>query len=116
MPSISKQLLQAYQMQDLAFNAAMSLKEEMEVDGKLVVRRDEYGKPVDAPAIAQLMQAWERAQQRISFHRRVPAPGVLKPEESKKVKRLRSPGGPGVLIDVTPQVQVTAPASEPPKA
>lgn len=111
MPTISKQLTQAYQMQDLAFNVAMALKADItEAEtGKVKIVRDEYGKPVDAPAIAQLIKAWESAQQRISFHRRVPSPGSLKPVAGEGRRRRRAPIVP--LADSPTQAVVTGTAS-----
>ena len=84
---ISKGLAQAYQLQDFAFEALMSLKIMLTgEDGKLNLTRE------DASAIVSLQKAWQGCQERISFHRRVPSPGSLKPERPKPKTRPRASG------------------------
>jgi hypothetical protein len=85
---ISKGLKQAYAVQDFAFDAIEALKAQFTgEDGKLKLMRD------DAMSIAQVHRVWQGAQERISFHRRVPSPGSLKPEKQDKQKP-RKPFGP----------------------
>jgi len=86
---ISKGLTQAYQLQDFAFEALMSLRAVLTgEDGKLNLTRE------DASAIVSLQKAWQGCQERISFHRRVPSPGSLKPERPKPKGRTRPPIAP----------------------
>jgi hypothetical protein len=54
-------------------------------DGKLNLTRE------DASAIVSLQKAWQGCQERISFHRRVPSPGSLKPERKPSKQRKRPP-------------------------
>lgn len=75
---ISKGLKQAYAMQDFAFDSAMSLREALSKGGRLNITRE------DSQAIAQLVKAWEIAQDRIRIHRNKPLPGVMKPEPKRK--------------------------------
>ncbi len=103
MPTISKGLLQAYEMQDFAHLAAMALKESLTIDGKLKLGRG------DAKAIADLMGAWRTAQERISFHRRVPSPGSLKPAEATKRRRGRGQG----TIELVPAQPITLTDAQP---
>src|SRR5439155_26773014 len=78
---ISKGLSQAYQLQDFAFEALMSLKAVLTgKDGKLNLTRE------DASAIVSLQKAWQGCQERISFHRRIPNPGSLRPDRKPKRK------------------------------
>jgi hypothetical protein len=72
---ISKGLKQAYDLQDFTFQAALALKQSLtKEDGTLTVTRD------DAMAIKQLVSAWESAQHRVAFHRKMPSPGSLRPQ------------------------------------
>jgi hypothetical protein len=86
MPTISRGLKQAYDLQDFAFKLVMAIKSDVSEGETVKVRRDEEGRPLDAPAVAQLVKAWESCQQRIQVHRRVPNPGSLKPESIKSKK------------------------------
>ena len=83
MPRISKGLRQAYELQDFAFDAAMSFKASLSsVDGRLKIARE------DAQSISVLVKAWEACQQRVQVHRRVPNPGSRKHAvEQPKAKR-----------------------------
>jgi len=84
-------LIQAYKLRDFASAAAMALQEDMLDDkGKLIIRRDEYGKPVDLAAIAQLIKGWSEARDAIRIIRGRPLPGSLKPEPKSKGKAVRS--------------------------
>ena len=84
---ISKGLTQAYQLQDFAFDAVMSLKAALTgKDGKLNLTRE------DASAIVSLQKAWQGCQERISFHRRVPNPGSLRPEKRSAKRKPRITG------------------------
>ena len=82
---ISKGLKQAYELQDLTFNAALALKESLSADGRLSVTRD------DASAIASLIKALDSCQERIRIHRNKPLPGSLKPQKSESRRRVRNP-------------------------
>lgn len=77
---ISKGLLQAYQIQDLTYDTLIAFKEGMKKEGKLSPSR------ADAKAVKDLVAAWREAQERVSFHRRVPSPGVMRPEDRPKRK------------------------------
>jgi hypothetical protein len=70
----SKQLLQSYQVMDFTFDSIVAMKASLTQDGKLKLTRE------DALAVKALVSAWESAQQRVSFHRRVPSPGVIRRE------------------------------------
>ena len=77
----SKGLSQAYDLQDFAYSALMSLREKLRSPtGSLDITRD------DAQAIAQLIKSWETAQDRIRIHRGKPLPGSLRPEKKSKAK------------------------------
>lgn len=82
---ISKGLKQSYALQDFCFDAAVAVRGALTTkDGKLTVARE------DAVAIRSLIAAWTACQERIAFHRRVPSPGVLKPEpKTSPRKRMR---------------------------
>lgn len=98
-------LTQAYALRDLAANTAMALRDELlQPDGKLLIKRDEYGKPVDAPAIAQLIRAWSEAREAIRILRGRPLPGSLRPEK-RTSKR-------SVAQSATPIVAMPANANE----
>ena len=85
----------------------MALKESMTSDsGELIIRRDEYGKPVDAPAIAQLIRAWSEAREAIRILRGRPLPGSLRPERKPKHR-------PRARVSAT---KVQAPPAAPPPA
>src|SRR5262245_31728236 len=77
----SKGLRQAYEVQDACHAAIMSMREDNSKGGKLVLSEKQAG------ALKGLVQAWEAAQRRISFHRRVPDPGVLRPSELPRRRR-----------------------------
>ena len=79
--------MQAYQLQDFTFEAAMSLKDSLpRENGRLKLARE------DAQSIAALVKSWEACQQRVQVHRRVPNPGslkhaVLKPKVKPMIRR-----------------------------
>jgi hypothetical protein len=84
---ISKGLRQAYELQDFCHEAALALRAGLLKDGKLTLLTRE-----DAQAIKALISSWRDCQERVSFHRRTPAPGVLKPEKPKpRSRRYRGP-------------------------
>ena len=79
---ISKGLKQAYDLQDLAYDAAMSLRQSLtKEDGTLKITRE------DAQAIALVVKAWETGQERIRIHRDKPLPGTRRPEKRSGKKR-----------------------------
>lgn len=82
MPRISKGLAQAYQLQDLAFEAAMSFRDALpREDGKLKLARE------DAQAICSLVKAWESCQERIRIHRNKPMPGSRRPPTAREMRQ-----------------------------
>lgn len=83
---LSKGLLQSYAAQQFSFDALMAFKEALTKNGKLSLTRE------DSVAIRNLMSAWESAQIRVAFHRRVPSPGVLKRDPEPKPKRHSTSG------------------------
>jgi len=88
MPRISNGLKQAYDLQDLAYNAAMVLKEN-NVDpttGRLSMDCK------TAVAVQKLIGAWELAQERIRIHRNKPLPGSLRPVSGQRRGRGRGRG------------------------
>lgn len=67
---VSKGLTQAYQVQDLAFEALMQ------------IRRETIGQPLGKDAVtslAALGRLWVDAQERIRVHRGKPLPGSRRP-------------------------------------
>ena len=89
--SKNRGLVQAYKLRDFAAAACLALQEDMRsTDGKLIIRRDEYGKPVDLAAIAQLIKGWSEARDSIRIIRGRPLPGSLKPEQQKKQQRSKA--------------------------
>lgn len=77
---ISRGLKQAYDAQDLAYDALRSFREAHtdEESGKLgPLSKD------DALMLSALIKSWETAQCRIDYHRGKPAPGSYKPLERK---------------------------------
>ncbi len=96
--TISKGLTQAYQVQDFAYAAIQAFKAQCTNEqGILKLTRD------DALALGHLHRMWQGAQERVSFHRRVPGPGVLKPVQPDKHKA-RKPTAPLRLAKPTPEV------------
>lgn len=81
---VSKGLRQAYELQDFCHLATLALRESLTKDGQLTLTRE------DAQAVKALVSSWRDCQERIAFHRRVPSPGVLKPErKGRPRKRMR---------------------------
>lgn len=68
----TKGLKQAYEVQDLAFNALMRVKQELELNPDQL-SRDSIN------AITSLTRAWCDAQERIRIHRGKPLPGSKRP-------------------------------------
>jgi hypothetical protein len=68
-------LKQAYDIQDLAYNALMAMKDQLNKGGKWTVTRE------DAQALAALVKAHDTAQDRIRIHRGKALPGSLRPEK-----------------------------------
>jgi hypothetical protein len=87
MPTISKGLKQAYDLQDLTYQAAISIGERVS-PGQKISRED-------ANVLANLVRAWESCQERIRIHRNKPLPGSrrpvpeqIKPSKSERPKNL----------------------------
>lgn len=70
----SKQLLQAYAVMDFTFESLQAMKESLTQDGRLRLTRE------DCLALKALVSAWEAAQHRVSFHRRVGSPAPDRPQ------------------------------------
>jgi len=91
--SNSRGLTQAYELRDLAANMAIALKDELtQPDGKLTIKRDEFGKPIDAQAVSQLVRAWSEAREAIRILRGRPLPGSLRPERKPTKRKPRASG------------------------
>ena len=99
MPTISRALRQAYELQDFTFAATMSFRSGLtKPDGTMSVTRD------DAQGIAALVRSWEACQERVRIHRNKPLPGSLRPEKGQP-KANRRPvvsSGPLVLPKIDP--------------
>jgi len=80
---LSKGLIQAYEMQDFAFAAAMRLKEQLSNHDN--PKQLTNVSKEDAQSIATLVKAWETAQERIRIHKGKPLPGSLVHEKIKRV-------------------------------
>src|ERR1035437_7508011 len=93
----SKGLLQAYELRDLAHNAAMQFKGFLPITDEAAT--------ASAREIAALIRAWSEADDHVRIHRNKPLPGSLRPVA--KVKRGPKPS----LAPVTPQEPSAAPAS-----
>jgi hypothetical protein len=76
---------QSYQVQQLTFDCLMAMKEVLGKDGEMKVTREE------ATAVAQLVRAWESAQERVRIHRGRPLPGTLRPKAKAKENDYRQP-------------------------
>ena len=83
---VSKQLKQAFEIMDFAHSAALALRDSLLRDGKMTITRE------DAAAIRALVQSWRDAQERVSFHRRVPAPSVREKEKRQSKSSWSRPG------------------------
>jgi hypothetical protein len=90
---ISRGLQQSYDVQNFCHEALLALRESLTKEGKLKVTRE------DAQGIRALTQSWKDAQERVSFHRRVPAPSVR--EKAAMPKRKRPVAGPIEEVSVT---------------
>lgn len=85
-------LQQAYDIRDFTANLLKSIQASIQDENGMKIIRDEYGKPVDAAAVASLVKAWSEACDRIRILRGRPLPGSLKPEKPKpKLKVLQGP-------------------------
>lgn len=106
MAQVSKGLKQSYDAQDLAFAALEAFKAShtSESTGKLCLV------PGDESRLLSLMNAWQIAQNRVAFHRRVPSPGSLthKAPAIRKAGRNHATSGPVSLptdiVDVSAEV------------
>ena len=106
MGKISLGLQQSYDLQNAAYEAVMAFKES-HTDPD--TRKLTLG-AADAKAFAALVQAWKTGQERVSFHRRVPSPGVLRPESGKKRKAKGLSTFPiAQLLDSSPQSLLPSP-------
>ena len=87
MGKISLGLQQSYDLQNAAYEAVMAFKEShTDPDTRKLTLS-----AADAKAFAALVQAWKTGQERVSFHRRVPSPGSLRPETKAKRARHAAP-------------------------
>lgn len=88
----SKALIQAYDIQDLAYQAIMQFKaDRMNSKGELVLGK------FDAMKLTQLVKSWEIAQERVRINRNKPLPGSLRPESNLKRVRVKPANN---IIDV----------------
>ena len=79
----NKSLKQAYDLQDLAHEAVMSMINALRNEaGTIVVSRE------DAQGIAALVKSWDMAQERVRLHRGKPLPGSLRPEQKRSKLRI----------------------------
>ncbi len=106
MPSIGKSLRQAYQIQDIAHDALQAVRAEMATEGgPLKVTKEA------AEMISKLTRVWYQAQERISFHRRIAAPGrgpaVMKPP------RRKAPAAAPTLASLGTKAPIVAPSVAP---
>ena len=86
MPRGSKTLKQAYQLQELAFNAA---KQVLELPAANLDEADQR-----ARSAANLIRAWESSVDRVRVIRGRPLPGSLRPvAKPRKPSRASSPAG-----------------------
>lgn len=70
---------QAYDVQDITFNALLAWKRQNSgPDGQAKLAA------FAAAELASLVRAWEIAQDRVRIHRNKPLPGVMKPEPKRK--------------------------------
>jgi len=79
---------QSYQVQELTFDCLMAMKSALTREGELKLSRE------DATAVAQLVRAWESAQERVRINRGRPLPGTLRPRAKEKVYRPPEPLAP----------------------
>ena len=63
----------------------MAMKAALTAKGELKLTRE------DATAVAQLVRAWESAQERVRIHRGRPLPGTYRPKAKEKNYRLAIP-------------------------
>ena len=77
--------IQSYQVQELTFDCLMAMKAALTREGELKLSRE------DATAVAQLVRAWESAQERVRINRGRPLPGTLRPRAKEKVYRQPEP-------------------------
>lgn len=105
---VSKGLTQAYEVQDLAYQAIMQFKKDRtNSSGELVLGK------FDSMKLAQLVKSWEIAQERVRINRNKPLPGSLRPDTQLKRVRVRRPAN---VIDVTYPQQLQEPTSADPKS
>ena len=82
MPVIPKGLLQAYAAQDSASEAIQSLRSILNQPGHTPTCEE-------LNTLAALISAWDKAQERVRIHRRVPLPGTARPPAAGKRKVAR---------------------------
>lgn len=83
MPVIPKGLSQAYATQDASFNTLIAYSKAIESTGKAPTTEQVL-------ALAALITAWDKAQERVRIHRRVPLPGTARPPAAGKRKVARA--------------------------
>ena len=77
---VSKGLMQAYQTQDFVYNAIVALRESLsDGDGGLCVTKD------DCQSIATLVNALDKAQDRVRIHRGKPLPSATDAKRGRKL-------------------------------
>lgn len=116
--TISKGLKQAYDMQDLAYEAAMALRSTLTLKDQALSL-----KPMDketAQMLGTLGKLWVDAQERIRIHRGKPLPGSLTHEKVKQPRARRATSLEDVMLRYQLPAEPTAtgateqqPAAEP---
>lgn len=80
---LPKGLTQAYAMQDTASRHVLAFSQHLQESGTTPNAQD-------MQALAALITAWDKAQERVRIHRRVPLPGTARPPAAGKRKVARA--------------------------
>jgi hypothetical protein len=101
---ITKGMAQAYAAQDLAADALRALREQLSnEDGTLCVTKD------DCQSIATLINALDKAQDRVRIHRGKPLPSATDAKRGRKLT-----GKPvGAIIELQELKRIEAPDPDP---
>ena len=103
---ITKGMAQAYAAQDLAADALRALREQLtNEDGTLCVTKD------DCQAIATLINALDKAQDRVRIHRGKPLPSAGDAKRSRKLTG--KPVGAVIELQELKRIEQAQPEPEP---